>query len=186
MRRRTVVTRSAVVGVSAAFALAGCSSGSATATSAVASSGASSTHSATATPSASLSPPASSSPSTSASDSPYAIVLKRTSPDGARAVAFTVDLHGDVPRQKDPAGGTVIEASNTQVLGTYVQWGDGGTSGTDAGDVECVAGGERVPVRVTYTYSHTFAKPGRYTVTFTAGACPTPTEETRTFTVTVR
>jgi hypothetical protein len=107
-------------------------------------------------------------------------------PAGSRAVRLSVDLSGDVPRQKDPASGALIKASDTQVLGTYVQWGDGQTSGTDAGDVECATGQERVRVQGHFDYSHTFTKPGTFTVTFTAGACPTPTQQTRTYTVTVR
>jgi PKD repeat protein len=42
-----------------------------------------------------------------------------------------------------------------------------------------------VPLSQTYTYSHTYAKAGTYTITFTAGACSPLTEVTKTVEVTV-
>lgn len=113
------------------------------------------------------------------------VTLVRTSPEGARAVAVTAEAKGLVPQVLDGTG-TPLAAAQTEVMGTSVTWGDGGTGGSDPGDVSCSKGGTLVPLTESFDLTHTYAGPGRYTVTFTAGACAPLKDVARTLVVTVR
>jgi hypothetical protein len=113
------------------------------------------------------------------------VALSRTSPDGARAVAVTADITGVVPQLVD-GGGTPLAAEQTEVMGTHVLWGDGAQDGSDAGDVQCTTSGARVKLAETFDLKHIYAKPGRYTVSFTAGACPPLHDVTKKLVVVVR
>lgn len=137
--------------------------------------------------------PAGASPSSSAAAAPAAaakpsltVTLKVTSPEGARAVALTADVRGNVP-QVLTSDGTPIPASDTEVMGSTINWGDGATDGSDPGDVMCPTKvGVLVPLAQTMPLTHTYAKAGTYTVLYTAGACKPLVEVSKTLTVTVR
>lgn len=113
------------------------------------------------------------------------VTLTRTSPDGARAVAVSAVIAGLVPQVLDGTG-VPLAAAQTEVMGTRVAWGDGALDGSDAGDVTCSAKGTLVKLSETFDLSHTYAKPGTYTMSFTAGACAPLKDVTRKVTITVR
>lgn len=113
------------------------------------------------------------------------VALTRTSPEGVRDVAVTADVQGVVPQLVDGAG-TPLAGDQTEVMGTHVVWGDGAQDGSDPGDVQCTKSGARVRMTETFPLTHTYAKPGRYTVTFTAGACPPLHDVTKRLVVVVR
>jgi hypothetical protein len=94
-------------------------------------------------------------------------------------------VQGTVPQVLD-GDGTPLSAADTEVMGTRVEWGDGGTDGSDPGDVSCSTTGALVPLTESFPLTHTYAKAGSYTMTFTAGACAPLKDTTRTVTVVVR
>jgi hypothetical protein len=108
-----------------------------------------------------------------------------TSADGSRDVAFTADVTGLVPRLYDTTGNP-LPTKGIEVLGTQVTWGDGRTDGSDAGAVTCKDGAALTDLHNTFHEQHTYAEPGRYTITFETGACPPVGRVTRTLTVVVR
>jgi hypothetical protein len=102
----------------------------------------------------------------------------------ALGVAVTADVAGQVP-QLVTGDGEPVAAADTEVMGTHITWGDGAEDGSDAGDVTCSTSGKLVALSEQYQYSHTYAKAGTYTVTFTAGACAPLKDVTKTVSVTV-
>lgn len=102
----------------------------------------------------------------------------------ALGLGVAANVTGLVP-QLITGDGQPVAAADTEVMGTHITWGDGAEDGSDPGDVTCSTGGTLVPLDEQYTYSHTYAKAGTYTVTFTAGACAPLKDVTKTVDVTV-
>jgi hypothetical protein len=137
------------------------------------------------TPGASSAPAASAAPAAPAASGPsLEVTLDHLRIASALGVGVAANVKGMVP-QVQTSDGTPLSAAETEVMGTHLTWGDGAQDGSDAGDVMCSPSGPLVPLDQQYTYSHTYAKAGTYTVTFTAGACAPLKDVTKTVSVTV-
>ena len=182
-RRRGVVLLGAVV------VLAGCSSASAvslgdpSSTATPASSSASSAAPSAPSPSSSASASASAAPSSGAAGLTVTVVEgPRT---GGRAVALTVEVRGRVPEVLG-GDGTPLPADRTEVMGSRIDWGDGTLDGSDPGDVQCSTSGKLVTLAESFPLKHSYRTAGRYTFSFTAGACAPLKDVTRTLVVVSR
>jgi len=175
--RRPAATRAAVA-LTGLVALAGCSSGSSSGSAPV--------------PASSAPAPASSAPATSAvagggaaaGGASLEVTMQHLRIASALGQGVTVDVKGRVPQLRS-GDGQVLSAADTEVMGTHLTWGDGAQDGSDPGDVTCTTSGTLVDLSEQFTYSHTYAKAGTYTITFTAGACAPLKDVTKSVVVTV-
>ncbi|MGN6243746.1 MAG: hypothetical protein ACTHQ3_08735 [Motilibacteraceae bacterium] len=106
----------------------------------------------------------------------------------ASSVRLTARVHGQVPELYDGLTGKPLGAANVEPTGTRIDWGDGSMpGGSDGGDVVCRAAAPLVPLDETFGQGleHTYPRPGTYTVTFTATACPPVGGVSRTAQITV-
>ena len=187
-RRRGVVLLGAVV------VLAGCSSASAvtladpvsTAAPASSSSAASSTSavpSVPSAPSAEVASPSAAAPSSAAAG--LTVTVVEGPRNGGHAIALTVEVRGTVPEVLG-GDGRPLPADRTEVMGTRIDWGDGTLDGSDPGDVRCSTSGKRVTLAESFPLKHSYRTAGRYTFSFTAGACAPLKDVTRTLVVVSR
>lgn len=111
------------------------------------------------------------------------VQVTRTSPTGARNISFRALVLGDVPQLYDAQTGKPIPASAMEVNGTRVDWGDGSSpGGSDGGAIACHPHAKLVPLTQTFTESHTYSRPGTYTVRFSTSACAPVGQVSRTIT----
>jgi hypothetical protein len=180
MKSTVLVPILLVAGVASLAGLAGCSSSSG----GPAASAASSATPAAASPAASSAALAAASPAAAASGASLDVTLNHLRIAGPLGVGVTADIAGQVPQLLD-GDGQPVSAADTEAMGTHITWGDGAEDGSDPGDVTCSTSGALVPLSEQYQYSHTYAKAGTYTVTFTVGACAPLEEVTKTLAITV-
>ena len=184
-RRRGVVLLGAVV------VLAGCSSASAvslgdpSSTATPASSSASSAAPSAPSPSPSSSASASASAAPSSGAAGLTVTVVEGPRNGGHAIALTVEVRGTVPEVLG-GDGTPLPADRTEVMGSRIDWGDGTLDGSDPGDVQCSTSGKLVTLAESFPLKHSYRTAGRYTFSFTAGACAPLKDVTRTLVVVSR
>lgn len=117
-----------------------------------------------------------------------ALGLREASPGGDRVVEVSATAYGTAPRGVDPGSGRT--SAHAAVVGVEVDFGDGTLDDSSGAGVRCDPAAPAGTLSFTDTRRHTYARAGRFTVTYTLLTCtpggsgPLPT--TRTVEVTIR
>lgn len=117
--------------------------------------------------------------------------LTLTSGAGERAVSVDAVTRGRAPLTIDGATVELNTGPEAWLMGTVVDFGDGGTDGSDPGSATCAADTPLTDVDRRSELSHTYAAAGTYTITYTVRSCRadqsgSTTDSTATLRVTVR
>jgi hypothetical protein len=99
-------------------------------------------------------------------------------------VVIEVTLKGLVPQLSGTVG-HADKPGTDNLSDLRLDWGDAGANSRHS-DETCVASAPLLPVDTDYVASHVYAKPGTYTVTYTARACDPVGKVSRTLVLTVK